>query len=91
MNGIDRCVWLSIRPGITQAAGHVDDRRAGRVDRAHRRDLLALDQHVGVVLAVGGDHPPALQEQQSAVMGSPSPKNVVGRIFPHRRGPCTDR
>jgi hypothetical protein len=50
-----------------QAAGHVDGGGPGRVDRAHRRDLLALDQDVGVVLAVGGDHPPALQEQQSAV------------------------
>ena len=57
-------------------------------DTAH--DLRKDKSLRAVVLAVGGDHPPALQEQLSAVAHGVSPlqKNVVARIFPDARPRC---
>ena len=56
MNGIDRCVWLSIRPWKHEAPGCVDHPRALRcADLTDGGDRLALDQHVAGELVVGRD------------------------------------
>ena len=44
MNGIDRCVWLSISPGSTkQPAASMTSVPSGVVDVANGGDLLAVD------------------------------------------------
>ena len=84
MNGIDRCVWLSIRPGSDEAAADVDDVRArGRVDAPDRRDPLAGDQHVRVVLAVGRDDAAALQDG-GGLVGHPVILHPSGRAGKRR-------
>ncbi len=72
MNGIDRCVWLSISPGSTKQPGRVDHRRAlGRADLTDSGDRLALDQHVAAELVVGGDDGPAGDEGVVSHLVSP--------------------
>ena len=64
---------ITVHPGgvrtniVENARFHVDDLGAlGCVEHADRRDLLASQQHVGVVLGVGGDDPAAAQQRDRA-------------------------
>ena len=44
------CRWVSTKPGITMRFAGVDHLRVRRADvRLHRGDLLAFDQHVGLL------------------------------------------
>ena len=67
--GSRRCTCISMSPGATMAAAHVERllRLAAQLARSgHRRYAAIAQQHVHLVIDTAGriDHPPALDEQE---------------------------
>ena len=85
MNGIDRCVWLSIRPGQDEATGGIDDVRSlGSDDATDGGDLLPVDQHVAVELAIGGDDGPVGNQRGIGHVGIPMCSESITSTSPRR-------